>query len=215
MRRRSIRRAIALGGGAGLLALAIPAAPALSNVLLIDEPPIVNGTVEGPGRSSQQVRLPPMANGEMPPEPNQAALEAHKARQDAHYALTSDELARAKRIVAEDTYLKGLFRGVSFTMGHFGSWKGPDDDAAHGAVMDLTLSRPISSRMTDLPVIEELPGEAYERGTFQASISNAAQFRVIVDFSTGGVAEVMPINDGTAEFRPGPRNPARGKSEGR
>lgn len=182
---------------------------------MIDKPPVVDETGNGPGQSAVAVRLPPNAKGEMPPDPNQAAFEAHKARQDARYALKPEELERAKRIAADDVYLKGLFDGVQFTTTNVGSWKSADDDAAHGAVMDLVLSRPVSPGMTDLPVLEELPGKAYGRGKFQASIRNAATFRVIVDFSSGAVVDVMPVNDGTADVRPGPRNPARGKSEGR
>lgn len=197
-----------------MLVLVVPATPALSRVLLIDEPPVVAGTSNGPGQPVA-VRLPPNAKGEMPPDPNEAAFQAHKARQDARYALTSEELERAKGIVADDAYLKSLFNGVPFTTANFGSWKSVDDDAAHGAVMDLTLARPVSPGMTELPILEELPGKAYKGGKFQASIRNAAAFRVIVDFSSGAVVDVVPVNDGAADVRPGPRNPARASSEGR
>lgn len=191
----------------GVVAL-IPTAPALSNELFPESPPVVDESGFRSSTVPEEVRLPPGPDGVMPLQPNKDEIDADIARMTAHYALSPTEDALAQEIISTDVYLSQLFAGVPYTTRNLGSWKGPQDSEAYGAVADIYLSNPIT-RETNLPMIEELPGVAYTQSTFQATLRNTSIFTVVVDFQLHSVVDVSPVADGVAEMIPGPLNPPK------
>lgn len=212
--RQTVKRLLIVLGVVACAAALVPLAPALSETLTSKAPVLAGGPL-GPGATGWEARLPPSETGVAPPQPNEAEFNAQVTQADQQYALTPAEADQAHRIVGADAYLESLLQDTSYQISNIGSWKGASDEVAHGAVMDLTLSQRVSSPMTLLPVVEELPGTNYTLGTFQAALTNVQVFRVLVEFPGNRVVEVTPVADGIAQMVPGPLNPARTESEGR
>jgi hypothetical protein len=185
-----------------------PAANAIADLAVADGAPVVKpGT---PASGQVDLRQPPDATGSVPVDPNAGAASRDISTLNQRYALTPAQQVKAETILQNSSVLGGTFKsksagGVPYTIDQFGAWRDDDTGVMHGAIYDVTMSRPINTLMSRLPVLTADGAPS----TIQVKLTNLVKFTMIVSFDTGTVVEVDPVATEGAVFTPGPETTPR------
>jgi hypothetical protein len=158
-----------------------------------------------PDSGEVDLRQPPDATGSVPVDPNAGAASRDIATLNTRYALTAAQRVKAETILQNSTVLGNTFKsksagGVPYTIDQFGAWRDDDTGVMHGAIYDITLSQPIDTLMSRLPVLTADGAPS----TIQVKLTHLQKFTMIVSFDTQKVVEVDPIATEGAIFTPGP-----------
>ncbi|MEV8374415.1 hypothetical protein AB0P21_16865 [Kribbella sp. NPDC056861] len=195
------KRVLALAAIAVLAVGFTPAANAIAELAVAEGDPVVKPG--SPVGRPADLRQPPDAAGNIPADPNEGAARSDIASLNQKYALTAAQRAQGDTILRNSPILGGTFKsagGVPYTIDQTGAWRDDDTGVMHGAIYDITLSRPISTTMVRLPVLAEDGGPS----TIQVKLTNVEKFTMIVSFDTQTVVEVDPVATDGSTFVPGP-----------
>ncbi|GAA0952427.1 hypothetical protein GCM10009554_55410 [Kribbella koreensis] len=202
------KRILALAAVAALAVGFTPAGNAIAHLTVAEGDPVVKPG--SPGSGQVDLRQPPDATGSVPVDPNAGAASRDIATLNQRYALTAAQRVQAETILQNSTVLGSALKKKSasslpYTVDQFGAWRDDDTGVMHGAIYDITLSRPINTLMSRLPVLTA-DGQP---STIQVKLTNLQKFTMIVSFDTQAVVEVDPIATEGAVFTPGPETTPR------
>jgi hypothetical protein len=197
------KRILALAAVAALAVGFTPAANAIADLAVADGDPVVKPG--SPTARPADLRLPPDAAGSVPVDPNAGAASSDIATLNQRYALTTAQRVKAETILQSSTVLGNALKkksaaDVPYTVDQFGAWRDDETGVMHGAIYDITMSRPVNTLMSRLPVLTA-DGQP---STIQVKLTNLQKFTMIVSFDTQAVVEVDPIATEGATFAPGP-----------